>query len=115
MGKAQLQGITFRRDIDLDPHPEKSPIIDSYSQFLHGFYKVATLGHRYYRGIGQAPIRSSDVTVRSTINETVDVSVFNRWRGDPNYRPPNLTQRKNVNLDRGHASVRADNPTIEVG
>lgn len=29
MAKAARQGLTFRRDIDLDPHPEASPVCDS--------------------------------------------------------------------------------------
>jgi type VI secretion system (T6SS) phospholipase Tle1-like effector len=117
MAKAQLKGITFRRDVELDAHPEKSPISDSYSQFLHGWYKIATLGRPFHREIGQAPIRSSEETIRSTINETVDASVFDRWRSDLNYRPINLvrwSKRTKVDLNCFHNSVRADDPTVEV-
>jgi uncharacterized protein (DUF2235 family) len=54
MDKAALQGLTFLRDIDLDPHPEASPVCDSYAEFMNGAYKLATLDRPFYRVLGQA-------------------------------------------------------------
>jgi hypothetical protein len=47
------------------------------------------------------------------INETIDASVFKRWRADPTYCPANLferAQRKKVD----QTSVRADGPRAGV-
>ncbi|HET7166316.1 MAG TPA: hypothetical protein VFI94_14370, partial [Pseudolabrys sp.] len=52
-----------------------------------------------------------------TINETVDSSVFARWRADPNYRPPNLSnwaKSQNVDPSKIMTSVRADDASIVV-
>src|SRR5262245_51906912 len=117
MTKAQQRGISFRREVELDEHPEKSVVADSYSQFLHGWYKIATLGRRYYRELGQPPTTSSEETIRATINETVDASVFDRWRSDQNYRPINLvrwSKRARIDPKEFHTAVRADDPTVGV-
>lgn len=44
-----------------------------------------------YRAIGAAPEVRDDGT-HPTVNETIDVSVFERWRADPTYRPKNLVE-----------------------
>ena len=65
---------------------------------------------RYYRPIGQPPEKKDDGT-HSTVNETIDASVFDRWHRVPSYRPPNLSdwaQRNNVNIDTLDRAVRAD-------
>jgi len=111
MDKAALQGLTFRRELDPEV-PEKPPeISDSYSEFLHGAYKALTLGRRYYRPIGLDPLPSSSTQMRENINETIDASVFERWRTDDSYRPSNLAHwaaRRNVDLKTIKTSIRAD-------
>jgi hypothetical protein len=92
MDKAALHGLTFKRDVELDGHPEQSPVCDSYAEFVHGAYKLATRGKPFYRPIGDDPARSSGTTLRYTINETIDGSVFDRWRANSDYRSPNLTR-----------------------
>jgi hypothetical protein len=50
-----------------------------------------------------------------TINETIDKSVFDRWRRDPAYRPENLVgwaRRRHVDVATLANSVTADDPTI---
>jgi Uncharacterized alpha/beta hydrolase domain (DUF2235) len=116
MQKAQTRGITFRREIELDT-VESPAISDSYSEFMRGAYKILTGGKRHYRAIGQDPVPSSDTQLRESINETIDGSVFERWRLDKDYRPPNLLEwsaRRKVNVQGLRDSVRADDPSIVV-
>jgi hypothetical protein len=53
----------------------------------------------------------------SNINETIDASVFDRWRADPTYRPPALQQwaaLRKLELKKIMATVRADDPAVTV-
>lgn len=117
MQKAIDQGLSFRRSVDLDGNPETSPICNSYTEFMYGCYKLATFDHPYYREIGQDPVPSGPQTVRATINELVDASVFDRWRADGTYRATNLTswaQRHSLDPATLGSAVRADNPATAV-
>jgi hypothetical protein len=111
MDKAALQGLAFRRDLDPEV-PDKPPLIsDSYSEFMSGAYKALTLGRRYYRPVGPEPIPVSATQMRENINETIDASVFERWRVDNAYRPRNLTDwaaRRKVDLNAIKTSLMAD-------
>jgi len=111
MDKAVAHGLTFRHDLDLDT-PDTPPLIsDSYSEFIGGAYKVMTLGQRYYRPIGPEPVPSSAKELRENINETIDASVFERWRSDRSYRPPNLAEwaaRRKIDLSNVKTSLTAD-------
>jgi uncharacterized protein (DUF2235 family) len=110
MKKGSLHGLAFRNDIDLDGDVLKAPISDSYREFMYGAY--AKLSSRYYRPIGEAPKETADGT-HSNVNETIDGSVFDRWRADSTYRPPNLTDwatRRKVSPSALINSVRADQP-----
>ena len=114
MDKAALHGLTFRRDVDLDPHPESSAVCDSYAEFMNGAYKLATLNRPFYRVVGQAPIPSSDTELRYNINESIDGSVFDRWRADGKYRPQNLTEwgeKYRVDLAKLAGAVMANEPS----
>jgi hypothetical protein len=54
---------------------------------------------------------------RIKLNETIDASVFERWRADPTYRPANLvewTQLKKVDPAQLQTSVRANDPRVVV-
>jgi len=117
MDKALLNGLAFRRDVEFDVLPTPPPISDSYGEFMHGAYKLLTLGQEFYREIGPDPIPSSATELRENINETVDASVFERWRSDETYRPQNLVswaQRRNIGLDRLIGAVRADDPSTSI-
>jgi hypothetical protein len=56
---------------------------------VHGIYEIVTLGKHYYRPIGAEPVDVGDA-IKTTINETIDATVFDRWRVDSTYRPQNL-------------------------
>ena len=84
---------------------------------MHGAYKLLTLGQELYREIGPDPVPSSATELPENINETIDASVFERWRADKSYRPQNLVRwvrRRNVDLDSLRAAVRADDPSIAI-
>jgi hypothetical protein len=111
MDKAASHGLTFRRDLDLDAPDAPPPISDSYSEFIGGAYKVLMLGQRYYRPIGPEPVPSSAKEMRENINETIDASVFERWRSGSTYRPPNLAEwaaRRKVDLTKVKTSLAAE-------
>jgi hypothetical protein len=110
MKKAQSQGLTFRSEVDLDGDVIIAPITDSYASFGSGLY--SKVFPPLYRAIGQEPDNREDGS-HWIINETIDVSVFKRWRADSTYRPENLVewaQRKNVDPGTLQTSVRADQP-----
>jgi len=70
----------------------------------------------FYRIIGQDPDVRDDGT-HTNVNETIDASVFQRWRTDPTYRPNNLAEwahRKKVDPAQLQTSVRADDPGVVV-
>lgn len=114
MKKAESQGLSFRSEVDLDGDILRAPITDSYKPFLYGLY--ARVSSPFYRTIGQEPDMRDDGR-HVNVNETIDASVFERWRFDPTYRPKNVIEwakRKNVEPARLRTSVRADDPKISV-
>lgn len=112
MKKAQSQGLAFRNEVELDGDALSAPLADSYKEFANGLYSIVT--RPLYRTIGQEPeIRENGTHIN--VNETIDKSVFARWRADPSYRPKNLVEW----IDRKHAdptqiigSVRTDDPKV---
>jgi uncharacterized protein (DUF2235 family) len=114
MKKAELHGLSFRSEVDLDGDAVTAPTTDSYGSFLSGYY--AKVFPPLYRTIGREPDVRDDGS-HININETIDASVFKRWRADPTYRPSNLVewaQRKKADPAQLQTSVRADDPTAEV-
>ena len=72
---------------DADPrNPAFVPVADawtgvprnSYAEFMHGLYKLL-----------KAP---ADRVLGTAINETIDASVWQRWRADASYRSPALVR-----------------------
>jgi uncharacterized protein (DUF2235 family) len=117
MDKASLNGLAFRRDIDFDVLPSPPPISDSYAEFMHGAYKLLTRGQPFHREIGSDPVPSSNTELRGNINESIDASVFERWRSDNAYRPQNLRQwgeKCKVDPSSLNHAVRADDPSKPV-
>lgn len=109
MDKAAAYGLTYRRDLDLEVPQAPPHISDSYGEFAHGAYKWVS--RPYYRPVGADPIRSSDTEMRENINESIDASVFDRWRADAAYRPANLVdwaKRRRVDPSILTRSVMAD-------
>ena len=123
-GKATEQQLAFKREIELDPGISACPIEDSFSDFADGIYKLVKLGKPFYREIGAAPYLSSDQKSRiHIINETIDLSVFNRYRDtlgketENQYLPSNLLswqKKTGIDLKTVATSVRADNPRVTV-
>jgi uncharacterized protein (DUF2235 family) len=112
---AATLGLTFKDGFAAEQNAATAPISDSYSTFMWGLYRLFTLGRVYHRPIGVPPKDEGEGV--SNINETIDVSVFDRWRADPTYRPPQLAawaKQKNVDLGKVTGSVRADNPAVVV-
>jgi hypothetical protein len=112
--KAQLHGLAFREEIDLNKSDLHSAAIsDSYSEFWRGFYRFVR--RRHYREIGADPEPLEGNRSRYSINETIDISVFDRCRAVPSYRPCNLldwAKRHGVKLEEITHSVRADDPAV---
>jgi uncharacterized protein (DUF2235 family) len=112
MKKAGRLGLTFKSDVEVETDAAVGAILDSYREMLHGCYRLIRPGH-LYRVIGAEPQEREDGT-HSTVNETIDGSVFARWRMDNTYRQPNLTEwaaRKGVgDIGELRNSVRGDDP-----
>jgi len=114
MKKAESQGLAFRSEVELDGDAVKAPTANSYKLFAYGSYQWVS--RPFYRIIGQDPDVRDDGT-HVNVNETIDASVFERWRADPTYRPANLTawaQRKKIDPAQLQTSVRADDPGVAV-
>jgi uncharacterized protein (DUF2235 family) len=114
MGKAAALGLQFRNTFVADGQSPAAPITDSYRDFGHGLVRFFV--PRFYRPIGTDPEIG---TVRTTerINETIDGSVFDRWRGNPDYRPPNLKEwasRRNVDPATLTGARLACDPSVTV-
>ena len=108
MDKAAFHGLVFRHGLEVDVLDAPAVISDSYAEFARGAYKALTFGRRYYRPIGPDLVPSSVTDMRENINETIDASVFERWRSDESYRPPNLAawaQHRNVDIAALKSSV----------
>ena len=106
--KAAAHGLTFIDTVVIDTLPGIPPIRDSYAEFANGFFHF--LSKPFYRPVGTPPEVGSDATT-SRINETIDGSVFDRWRQDPSYRPQNLVEwasRKAVDPATLHGAVMAE-------
>ena len=113
MNKAIAHGLEFKDDVVIDGDENTCPIRDSLAEMAHGIYEVLTLGKHYYRSIGAEPRDTGDA-VESTINETIDGTVFDRWRADETYRPPNLKEwaaRRGVDPSALKQAVRAKDAT----
>jgi uncharacterized protein (DUF2235 family) len=110
MDKAAAHGLRFRSDFKVDPADPAAPIADSYTSFGPALLRL--FSKRFYRPVGAEPTVGTKRTT-SRINETIDASVFERWRSNPAYRPPNLQAwAERFNLDPANLSktVLASNP-----
>jgi uncharacterized protein (DUF2235 family) len=116
MGKATEHGLKFSNAVALDTGASSCPIRDSYSEMAGGLYKAFTLGMRHFRPVGVDPWQTEG-GMTNTINESIDRSVFERWREDKAYRPQNLQEwanRRKVDPGALTTSVNATTPTIVV-
>jgi hypothetical protein len=112
MDKAGALGLVFRDQVVIDTLQVAPPVTDSYREFAYGFYRF--ISRPFYRPVGLAPDQGTNATT-ARINETIDGSVFDRWRADADYRPANLTEwakAKGVDPDKLIGAVRAADPKI---
>ena len=110
MDKASAAGLAFTSGLDIDTSNAAPPIADSYGQFAYGLYKY--ISQPFYRPVGTPPMVGTQATT-NRINETIDASVFERWRADPAYRPGNLVdwaQRYSTDPAMLQTSVPATDP-----
>lgn len=106
--KAKKLGLELRYEISLDGDTHKAKINDSHTAFLKGIY--AKVVKRNFRIIGADPWMDGISNSHSTVNETIDSSVFDRWNADESYRPQNLAEwagRKKIILQDLRGSVSA--------
>ena len=89
-GKAQGLGLAFQ-PVRLNGSEHRGAISDSFKHFMFGLYSIAGLRPRFHRAVA-APTRTVKNGFSDTINETIDGSVFDRWRSDSAYRPPSLIE-----------------------
>lgn len=87
MEKAALHGLAFRSGFGMDPLNPESEIADSYANFTPWWLRP--ISRRFHRPVGPPPWTGTKFTT-SRINETIDGSVFDRWRQNSGYRPPGL-------------------------
>jgi uncharacterized protein (DUF2235 family) len=87
MDKATVHGLRFRSALEMDAPDTEAPIADSYASFGPSLLRL--FRKRFYRPVGAPPAVGTKRTT-SRINESIDASVFGRWRANPAYRPPNL-------------------------
>ena len=114
MQNAADLGLVFRNELELDGDEHRGAISDSYREFLRGAY--SWVSKRSYRAIAPEPFVAAAGT-HSRVNETIDSSVFDRWRDDSRYRPPNLAdwgKRHGVDPAELHQSVLAKSPAVVV-
>jgi hypothetical protein len=114
MKKASSHGFSFKNDVDLDGDAITAGICDSHREFMYGAY--SKLSRRYHRPIAEPPRETEDGT-HSNVNETIDATVFDRYRADSKYRPPNLvdwTKRYQVDPSALNTAVRANEPKTPV-
>ena len=90
------------------------PINDSYREFGNGLYHF--FSKPFYRPVALPPDKGTQATT-SRINETIDGSVFERWRTDASYRPENLVawaQAKQVDPAKLVGAIMAADPMVGV-
>jgi uncharacterized protein (DUF2235 family) len=112
MDKAAGLGLVFRDQVVIDTGQVAPPITDSYREFAHGFYRF--ISRPFHRPVGPPPDQGTQATT-TRINETIDGSVFERWRADGTYRPANLVEwagRKSVEPHKLDGAVFAIDPNI---
>ena len=89
--QAEAAGLGLRKSVALSGNEATAPLFDSFGKAALGLYKTRLLGKRHHRPIGR-PAEENDGYSLHCINETIDHSVFDRWRADKNYRPENIVQ-----------------------
>jgi uncharacterized protein (DUF2235 family) len=114
MDKAAGLGLVFRDQVVIDTGQVAPTITDSYREFAHGFYRL--ISRPFNRPVDPPPDRGTHATT-ARINETIDGSVFERWRVDKTYRPVNLVEwakEKGFDPAKLNGVVLATDPKVSV-
>lgn len=114
MKKASLLGLEFRNDIEIDGDFITAEVSDSHGEFLKGAYKYGS--KPVNRVIGE-PARPNEYTGGHDwpVNETIDVSVFERAQKNRKYQPVSLVEwakRYKVDLKQVKTSIMAAKPDV---
>lgn len=106
--KATTVGLQFRYATKLTGDEYLGKPVDSYSKFMMGVYKAAKFGRRFYREVGLDKIEVGNGWIVPHY-ETIDVSVFMKWREDSSYRPKNIKRwAERLGVDPGTLSTTQD-------
>lgn len=92
-------GLEFKHPVHLHGDEYLGEIVDSFTDFMGGGYRLASRKRRYWRPI-DASLGDDRAWPAST--QTIDETVLRRWRERPDYRPANLAtwaQRHDIDLD----------------
>lgn len=95
--KAEAAGLKLRAKVALDPKDGMAAVNDSYKEFVFGAY--ALFSKPYKRPFGKG------------VNETVDPSVWARWKQDPAYRPASLAKHPDHPLSDEAVEISAPQPS----
>lgn len=104
--KAKGLGLEFRYEVSIDGIVNEAEIEDSYADFVYGAY--SKLIRRHHRVIGVEPWTDKLNNSHATVNETIDRTVFERWRTNASYRPQSLLEwsaRKQIDISNVNTSV----------
>lgn len=89
--KAAEHGLVFTRTLNPPRDAFRSHHGDSFASFGFGLYRLIKLNSRHRREIGRPRRRTKSLPGWSHVfNESIDASVFDRWRQDERYRPQNV-------------------------
>ena len=114
--KAMGRGLRFKADVTIDDGEFQAPVNDSFKEMLSGVYRLCHACIPYYRKLGTIPAGATDVA-NNVVNETIDASVFERWRANANYRPKNLIEwaaRNDTAVEAITTSVQARDAKIPI-
>jgi len=90
--KASALGLAFQETVKVRKDEDwKGSVHDSFAKFAFGLYRLIKFGRRHYRTIAKRPMKVDNGSV-APVNETIDGSVFDRWRDDDGYRPPSIVK-----------------------
>jgi len=87
--RAEAADLRFRQTVQLLGDEHHAPVVDSYAKFLKGVYRAVKFGKRHHREVGKDREQVSNGWIEPHY-ETIDGSVFDKWRYDEEYRPENL-------------------------
>lgn len=99
--KATSCGLAFRNGILLSGKEALCDPVDSYKEFMKGFWKFVKFGKRFHRTIDSAP-RTVKSGMSDAVNQVIDSSVLMRYQQVREYRPKNLedwAKRRGLDLN----------------